>query len=236
MLKFIENLYEVRTLRKNVCYVKNSVMYFKWAFPTGKGGFNLTYTDMLDKKLLKEILAETKNYKTVLTSSLRYLDKKYPEFLEKPEETIIYGLVQTTPFSVNEQFVYKLVQSKEDLLLWGQLASQVYTDYDADFIFESFKTDIRKKYASYFIFYEKGKPVGVSQVIRGAGYSAVYWVGVLEQYRKKGFGTELTKCTLNYEIKHKRCRFLLSATEVGLKIYQKLGFKASETLYEYPLR
>ena len=42
MLKFIENLYEVRILRKNICYAKNSVLYMKWAFPTENGGYNPT--------------------------------------------------------------------------------------------------------------------------------------------------------------------------------------------------
>ena len=93
-----------------------------------------------------------------------------------------------------------------------------------------------KSYADYFIYYQNKKPVGIAQVIRGGGYSAIYWVGVLEEYRKKGLGAELTKQTLNYEIARKRYKFLLTASELGLKIYKKLGFKPLETFYEYELK
>ena len=236
MLKFMENLYEVRKLRKNVCYTKNSVMYFKWAFPTANGDFNLTYAEKVNKSALKEISSETQYYKTILVSSLPGLDKKYPEDLELKEETIVYGLERHQPFPIDNSLSVKIVKNKEDLLLWSKVTAQIYSKYDADFIFESFKTDLRRKYANYFIFYKNAEPIGVSQVIRGAGYSGVYWVGILPKHRKHGYGTELTKQTLNYEIKHKHHRFLLAASELGLIIYKKLGFKPLEKLYEYNLR
>lgn len=236
MLKYMENLYEVRKQRKNVCYIKNEVMYSKWAFPLCNGGFNPTYTEKLNKKILKDIVTETRNYKTVLLSSKENLHKKYPDDLEFSEKDIVYGLEKKTLFALKENLKLKKVKSKADLILWGQTASQIYDKYDTDFIYESFKTDLRKKYADYFIFYKGNKPVGVSQIIRGAGYSAVYWVGVLPEQRKKGYGRELTVQTLNYEIKNKRQKFILTASELGLIIYKKLGFKPVETLYEYKLK
>ena len=236
MLKFVENLYEVKILRKNVCYIKNNVMYSKWPFPTGTNGFNPTYAEKVNKSVVKEILEETQNYKTLLLSPDSSLAKKCPEHLEKPEKTIVYGLERKEPFVFKENLSFKTVQTKEDLYLWGRVAAQVFERYDADFIYESFKMDLKKKYADYFIFYKGKKPVGVSQVIRGAGYSAVYWVGVPKEYRKKGYGAELTKQMINYEIAHKRYRFILSATDLGLIIYKKIGFKPVETIYEYILK
>ncbi len=236
MLKFMKNIYDVKIQRKNVCYIKNDIMYSKWTFPTAKGGFNPTYAEKINKKVLKEILEETQNYKTVLTTPLKELDKKYPNNLKFSEKTIVYNLERKEVFQTNKKLSYKTVKSKEDLILWGQIASQVYNNYDADFIYESFKTDIGKKYATYFIFYKGSKPIGVSQVIRGGGYSAVYWVGILKEYRKQGFGAELTKQTLNYEISHNRHNFILSASDLGLIIYKKLGFKPIEIFYEYELK
>ena len=236
MLKYMENLYEVRIQRKNACKIKNGVMYFKWAFPTAKGGFNLTYAEKFNKTVFKNIVHETQNYKTVLTTPLENLHKKYPNILEFSEEDIVYGLEQKLPFKTGGKLTFKTVKSKEDLILWGQVAAQIYDKYDADFIYESFKADLRKKYADYFIFYKGKTPVGVSQVIRGAGYSAVYWVGVLPEYRKLGYGTEVTVLTLNHEISHKHHKFLLTASDLGLIIYKKLGFKPLETFYEYNLK
>ena len=236
MLKFIENIYEVKVKRKNVCYIKNNIMYGKWPFPTSKADFNPTYTEKISKTILKEILTETQNYKTILATPLANLDKKYPEDLDLAEKTIIYGLEKKSVFPTNGTLTYKTVKTKEDLVLWGQIASQVYKNYDTDFIYESFKTDIGKKYATYFIFYKGNKAIGTSQIIRGAGYSAVYWVAVLEKYRRQGYGTELTKLSLNHEIMHHHNKFILSASELGLIMYKKLGFKPIETFYEYNLK
>ena len=62
----MENLYEVKVQRKNVCHIKNGIMYGKWAFTTAQGGFNPTYTEKVNKAALKEILTETRNYKSTL--------------------------------------------------------------------------------------------------------------------------------------------------------------------------
>ena len=232
----MKNLYEVKVQRKNVCYIKNDVMYSKWAFPTAKAGFNPTYAEKINKKVLQEIITETQNYKTMLATPQKDLHKKYPKFLDFSEEVIIYGLKQRSLFNVSGSLRLKTVKTKEDLILWGQIASKIYDKYDIDFIYESFKTDLRKKYATYFIFYNNNQPIGVSQVIRGAGYSSVYWVGVLSEHRNKGYGLELTKQTLNYEIKHGHYEFILSASDLGLIIYKKLGFKPIETFYEYNIK
>ena len=236
MLKYMQNLYEVRQQRKNICYIKNGVMYFKWAFPIARGGLNPTYAEKVNKTILKNISTETQNYKSVLASPLENLHVKYQDELEFSEKVIVYGLEKNSPFQIKESLKFKTVKTKEDLILWGQIASQIYDKWDTDSIYESFKTDLRKKYSTYFIFYKGNKPVGVSQVIRGGGYSAVYWVGVLNEYRKKGYGTEIVIQTLNYEILHQHNKFLLTASDLGLIIYKKLGFKPMEIFYEYNIK
>lgn len=235
MLKYMENLYEVSVKRKNACSTKNNVMYVKWAFPIARGGLNPTYSDKINKTTLKNILMETQDYRTALLSSVENLHKKYPTELRFVEKAIVYGLEQKTPFATTKRLTFQTVKTKEDLRLWGRIASKIYDSWDTDSIYESFKTDLGKKYATYFIFYKGKTPVGVSQIIRGAGYSAVYWIGVLEKYRKQGLGAELTKLTLNYEIAHKHYQFILTASKLGLIIYKKLGFKPVETFYEYEL-
>lgn len=235
MLKYVENIYEIRQKRKNVCYIKDGVMYSKWAFPTIGGGWNPTYADKVNKNVLKNIIEETQNYKTILMSPLENLHIKYSGELDFAEKVTVYNLEKKTPFKIAEKLKFKTVETKEDLLLWGRLASKIYDKYGADFIYESFKMDIGKKHATYFIFYKGSKPVGISQIIRGVGYSAVYWVGVLPEYRRKGYGTELVVQSLNYEISHKRNNFMLTASDLGLIIYKKLGFTPMDTFYEYNL-
>ena len=236
MLKYMENIYEIKQIRKNVCYIKNDVMYGKWAFPTAKPGWTVTYADKVNKKILKEILIETQNYKTNLSTPQRNLHEKYPDNLDFIKEVIVYDLEKKTPFETSEKLTLKTISTKEDLMHWSIIASKIYNECDADFLYESFKMDIGKKHATYFIFYKENKPVGVSQVIRGAGYSAVYWVGVLDEYRKQGYGTELVKPSLNYEISHKRNKFMLTASELGLIINKKLGFKTMDVYNQYSIK
>ena len=236
MLKYMENIYEIKQKRKNICYVKNGVMYGKWAFPTANAGWTVTYADKVNKKVLKEILIETQNYKTNLSSPQESLHEKYPDNLEFMKKVIVYDLEKKTPFETSEKLTLKTISTKEDLMHWSIIASKIYNECDADFLYESFKMDIGKKHATYFIFYKGNKPAGISQVIRGAGYSAVYWVGVLDEYRKQGYGTELVKQSLNYEIDHKRNKFMLTASELGLIIYKKLGFKPMDVYYQYSIK
>lgn len=153
--------------------------------------------------------------------------------LELSEKVIVYGLEQKQLIPTDNKLTLKIIKTKEDLILWGQIASKIYNKWNTDSIYESFKTDLRKKYANYFIFYKNKNPVGISQVIRGGGCSAVYWIVVLDKYRKKGYGTEVTIQTLNYEISHKHHKFILTTSDLGLIIYKKLGFKPLETFYEY---
>ncbi|MBQ7303754.1 MAG: GNAT family N-acetyltransferase, partial [Alphaproteobacteria bacterium] len=58
----------------------------------------------------------------------------------------------------------------------------------------------------------------------------------LDEYRKQGYGTELVKQSLNYEINHKRNKFMLTASELGLIIYKKLGFKPMDVYYQYSIK
>ena len=71
MLKYMENLYEVRLQRKNICYIKDDVMYFKWAFPIARAGLNPTYTEKVSKTILKNILTETQDYKNGISYSFK---------------------------------------------------------------------------------------------------------------------------------------------------------------------
>ena len=126
MLKYMENLHEVNVQRKNICYIKDGVMYSKWAFPIARGGLNPTYAEKINKTVLKNIFTETQNYKTVLASPLENLHAKYPDELDLSKKVIVYGLEQKQLIQTNNNLTLKIVRTKEDLILWGQIASKIY--------------------------------------------------------------------------------------------------------------
>ena len=184
---------------------------------------------VLTEREIKNIIKETQNYKTILMSPLENLHIKYSSELDFAEKVTVYNLEKKTPFKIVEKLKLKTVETKEDLLLWGRLAYSIYDKYGADFIYESFKMDIGKKHATYFIFYKGSKPVGISQIIRGAGYSAVYWVGVLPEYRRKGYAYEATTALMQYCFGELNIPLMTASTsywnDKSMKLLDKLGLE-----------
>lgn len=57
-----------------------------------------------------------------------------------------------------------------------------------------------------------------------SGIAGLHLVGTIKEYRGRGFGTIMTKNDL-YDAKLKGCKLgVLQASEMGKKIYSKIGF------------
>ena len=93
--------------------------------------------------------------------------------------------------------------------------------------------------AAYFVAEADGKLVASAAAITRDGYPAEihgiadgYVLGVyaLPPYRGRGLGTELTKLTLEFLRERKVSRIRLHASPFGRKIYEGLGFAASNEM------
>lgn len=85
----------------------------------------------------------------------------------------------------------------------------------------------------HFIAYYKDKPVGTSSVFFANGVAGIYNVTTAPEARGKGFGEAITRATLASGEKAGYTFAILQATEKGLPVYKKIGFKANEDMDYY---
>jgi GNAT superfamily N-acetyltransferase len=76
-----------------------------------------------------------------------------------------------------------------------------------------------------FLITIEGKPAACSSVCIQDGVAGIYCVATLEAYRGRGLGTAITRAAIAYAKKRGATHSLLHATQMGLPIYRKIGFK-----------
>jgi len=84
--------------------------------------------------------------------------------------------------------------------------------------------DSNSPYRSYLA-YLKDQPVATSELFLGAGVSAVVWVGTIPSARRQGIGAAITLAPL---LEARRLGYRIgsvTASPIGLPVYQRLGFK-----------
>ena len=77
---------------------------------------------------------------------------------------------------------------------------------------------------AYLATYE-GKPAGISLVLYGSGVAGIYNVGVCPKYRNRGIGKAITMAPLIQAKKKGLEISILMSSELGFKVYSKIGFK-----------
>lgn len=78
--------------------------------------------------------------------------------------------------------------------------------------------------AQHFLARVKDEPAGIATVFLGAGAAGIYNIATLKDFRGRGIGREMTLAAMALG-RAKGFRVgVLSATEIGVPLYQKLGF------------
>ena len=78
--------------------------------------------------------------------------------------------------------------------------------------------------------------VATGMLVFHAGVVGIYYIVTLPAYRRKGYATEMMNYLL-FIAKHESQRIaVLQASEEGLKVYEKMGFKNCCIFHEYTLK
>ncbi|MBL4708951.1 MAG: GNAT family N-acetyltransferase [Flavobacteriales bacterium] len=88
----------------------------------------------------------------------------------------------------------------------------------------------------YYLGYENEIPVAGSMLFKKDDIAGVYMIGTLEKFQRKGYGSALTQYVLKrgFELNCKKA--ILQATNVGAKLYRKLGFTIEGRIELFNLR
>jgi len=131
--------------------------------------------------------------------------------------------------SLPRELTVKEVATVEELRQWLRIYTDGF-DYSsklADFILNSYG-DIflgAQRPARHYIAYYKGKPVATSSLFITGDVAGLYNIVTVPEARRRGIGEALTLIPL-IEAKKQGCVLaILQATDIGGRVYRKLGFE-----------
>lgn len=154
--------------------------------------------------------------------------KKYDYKILRREDGMFIDLLKLNESFYNpNNFNIKEVNDKKALKGWMKTASSIFTEDmgGSELEIDLFENSLFKKNTSYFVSSINEKIVGISVLFLSSGVAGLYWIGTESDYRNKGIGTSMTMAGL---LKAKSMGYfigVLSATEAGSPIYERIGFK-----------
>jgi GNAT superfamily N-acetyltransferase len=79
--------------------------------------------------------------------------------------------------------------------------------------------------SSFYVGYKDNEPVATSTIFYGGGVAGLWWVSTIPKARRQGIGTEMTLEPLRIARDMGYRASTLWATDMGLPIYRRLGYK-----------
>ncbi len=124
------------------------------------------------------------------------------------------------------------VHSSEDYLKWIAVAAE-WLNVDLSFVDQFYIPWIKTgRFIPYLGFFD-GKPAATSLVYCGSLGAAIYCLGTPSPFRNRGLGTAVTHACLKAAKNNNIDQAVLYASEMGRPVYEKIGFKLTQTIREY---
>jgi len=132
-----------------------------------------------------------------------------------------------------EKLDIKIVQNETMLQQWANTVSLVFKiKIDLDLL----KYLLLEKKSRFYLGFYNGEPVSTLLLYLSSGVAGLHAVSTLPDYRNKGFGLAISGVALKeaYRLGYKIS--VLQASELGEKVYRKLGFKKHCEIFSYELQ
>ena len=131
-----------------------------------------------------------------------------------------------------KEFKVKLIKSEKDIDIWAKVVSAGFNiKVDINFL-QQFFHDPK---ASFYIGIFEAEPVSSLLMFNSSGVSGLHAVSTLSDYRGRGFGVKISGYALLDAFDKGFKMAVLHASDLGFKVYQKLGFKKYGDIYSYEL-
>ncbi len=138
-------------------------------------------------------------------------------------------LDKTFPIQSNIQL--KRVETEEEAKLWSQYFEQSFGYFICPDTINVTKTTIE-----YYLTYSNLDPVGTLILHQTNTFLGIHAMGVLPHMRRKGLADQIMKTIINLSKNRQADTITLQASELGKKVYDKLGFTTDFTLITYSLK
>lgn len=238
--EYINNICDVKKKREPAGFwIKelNNVIYTKWNRKMDNAGYNSTFIfEYPTDELLDEIRENIRNYPSSIGCIIPMLDRAFPNTLKLVKSQPLYFLKSNKKIEYKSNLNFRVAKTIEDLKIWGNLATQIYPNNTIEFILDSFAKDLEIGCGTYYMGYIGDELVAISQSVHGSSSAGIYWVGVKNEHRNKGYGYDITAKAINSCIENGYDYFVLAASDLGMRIYEKMGFIQNSTLYKYAFK
>ena len=164
-------------------------------------------------------------------------------FLENVHSDLIFNgtsdtmlLEQSVHLTEDSRYKIKLVENKEDIKIFAQIASEVFNHPEiCENLTESLTADLKVMNCHKYIGYEGNEAAGIIELSEGEEAVFISWAAVRKNFRRKGLCHAMLAYAINREIKKNFTKFVLVSSSEGKIVYQLLGFKDFALRYNYTL-
>ena len=131
-----------------------------------------------------------------------------------------------------EDFSVKEAENNTEISIWAELVSTTFQiKIDLEFLIDLFLD----KNTHFFIGNFNGNPVSSLLMYESSGVIGLHAVTTLEEFRNNGFAKLISGTALLSGIKLGYKMAVLHASDLGIMVYKKLGFKKYGDIFSYEL-
>ncbi|WP_421828559.1 GNAT family N-acetyltransferase [Larkinella sp.] len=152
---------------------------------------------------------------------------------------MILALDAYCPIENSDHTAIRVVKNRENLAEFASIIARNWTppDHQVEIYYQRVAATLLNSPQNVFLVYDwEGQPVSVLELFPSDPQTVgIYSLATLQAFRGQGIGTALMRQALNYAKQAGYKTALLQSSEDGFRIYQKFGFRAITTYYEYQL-
>lgn len=133
---------------------------------------------------------------------------------------------RVTLVDLPEGYKVKGVNNRKEIEDFSRVVKEAFdkTQVEIDKMYQTDETIISEGVLA-FIIYKGDKPVAAALTVVSKEVAGIYWVGVIEEARGQGLGSFMTQIATNAGLDSGKNLVILQASEVGEKVYTKLGYQ-----------
>lgn len=146
-------------------------------------------------------------------------------------------LKRDTLIEENSRFEIRLVQTKDDIRTFSEIAAEVFNmKQDVENIQKSLEADMGLKHCHKYIGYDGETAAGIVEFSEGKEAVYICWAAVKKEFRRKGLCHDMFVYGINREIEKNFKKFVLLPSAEGKRVYSQLGFRDYAIRYNYTLK